>query len=830
MQTLRMALRLLKRDWRAGELRLLAAALVIAVGSVTAVGYFTDRVERALAYQASEVLAADLVIEWSDRPADALAQAARQTGLRTARLIDFPSVVLAGDRTQLVQVKGVDEAYPLRGSLLTSPGPEGASSITAGAPPAGEVWVEARLLALLEQDMGGTLRLGDRDFRISRILVQEPDRGASLFRLAPRVLVSIDELAATGLLGPASRVEHRLLVAGEPGAVAGYRDWLKDRLPQGADLEDVRNARPEIRDALDRGGRFLKLTAVTATLLCLVAVALATRRFVQRQADASALLRCLGASRHRVNAIFTLRILMLGLIASLAGALLGLAAQAVLAKLVGHWFAGVLPPPSQWPLLSGLATGVLVLTGFALPSVLRLGNVPPLRVFRRDLGPPSARQGVYLAVAIAALAVLLIWQIGDDRLALRLIGGLAGAALLLLGVSHLLVRLLTPLRQRTTGAWRYGLASLSRNPATTSIQLTGFGLGITALLLLALVRVDLLAAWQRELPPDAPNHFLINIQPQEVDGIRSLLDSRGIAAGGPYPMSRARLLSIDGRPVEPDSYTSPRARRLAEREFNLSWSANPQPDNRIMAGRWWSPEEAETRDAFSVETGIADTLGIRLGDRLAFEIAGERIEAEVTSLRSVQWDSFNANFFVVGTPALMRGRPATYISSFHLAGDRSEVIRELVEAFPSVTPLDVTALIAQVRAIMDRGALAVEFVFGFTLIAGLVVLVAGIQTSRELRAQEAAVLRTLGLRRRGLLVSIVIEFALLGALAGIIAAAAASAVSYTLATGIFDLPWSFNGRLWLIAVAGGALGVAAAGLAATWRLSREPPLSVLRGA
>ena len=830
MNPLVMALRLLKRDWRAGELRLLVAALVIAVGSVTAVGYFTDRVERALARQASEVLAADLVVEWSEKPADALALAARDRGLRTARTLDFPSVVIAGERTQLVQVKGVDTDYPLRGHLRTADGPGDEERVTDGGPPFGEAWAEPRLLALLGLELGESFKLGDMAFRVTRLLTYEPDRAASLFRLAPRVLVSLADLERTGLLGPASRVKHRLLLAGDAEGISGFRNWLSEQLPAGADIEDVSGARPEIRTALDRGGRFLRLTAVTATLLCVVAVALATRRFVERQSDAGALLRCLGASRRRVNLIFAFRILTLGLIASLVGSLLGLGVQGLLGQLVGHWFADSLPPPSAWPMVGGLATGIIVLTGFALPPVLRLGDMPPLRVLRRDLGPPSPRQWVYLGAPAAALTALLVWQIGDDRMALRLIGGLAGATAVLLGLSHLLVRLLTPLRRQARGAWRYGLASLSRNAGTTSIQLTGFGLGITALLLLAMVRVDLLTAWQRELPADSPNHFLINIQPGEVDGVRALLEADGIEAGGPYPMSRARLVSIGDREVNPEDYTEPRARRLAEREFNLSWSLEPQDDNRILEGRWWSPEEAETTDAFSVEEGIARSLGIHLGDRLTFEIAGERVSAEVTSLRTVQWDSFNANFFVIGTPALMRDRPATYISSFHLPGDNAGIVRDLVQRYPGITPLDVSALIDQVRRIMDRGALAVELVFGFTLLAGVVVLIAGIQTSRELRAQEAAVLRTLGLKRRGLLAAMLIEFSVLGALAGLVAAGVATAIGYGLSSAVFELPWRFNGLLWLVAVGGGMAGVGAAGLAATWRLAKEPPLAVLRRA
>jgi len=828
MRALQLALRFLRRDWRAGELRLLAAALVIAVGALTAVGFFTDRVQQAMTRQASEVLAADLVIEWSETPAAELEAEAHRRGLRSARTLEFPSVVLAGERTQLVQLKAVSEQYPLRGELRVAADPTTAELPAQGIPMADEAWVEARLLALLDLTLGDELEIGNGRFRITRILGYEPDRAANLFRLAPRIMLRLDRALELGLLGPASRVNHRLLLAGDAAAVGDYRDWASQRLPSGAELVDVRSSRPEIRDALDRGGRFLRLTAVTATLLCVVAVALATRRFVQRQADASALLRSLGASRRLVAQVFGLRVLLLGAIASLAGSLLGLLVQPVLAWLVGGWFSERLPPPSPWPFLNGLLIGVLVLVGFALPAVLRLGAIPPLRVFRRDLGAPPLSQWLSAGLAGFALLGLLVWQIGDDLMASRLIGGLAAVVLVLLGCARALIALLTPLRRQLAGSWRYGLASLARNATTTTFQLTGFGLGITALLLLAMVRVDLLTAWQRELPADAPNHFLINIQPQEVEGIRDLLQHHGIDKDDLYPMSRARLLAIGSKPVQPEAYDSPRARRLAAREFNLSWSYQPQPDNRIEAGRWWSAQEAETTAQFSVESGLADTLGIRLGDQLEFEIAGERLSAPVTSLRKVQWDSFNANFFVIATPAVLRAMPATYIGSFHLPPQRTEVIRDIVQRFPSVTPLDVSALIQQVRGIMDRGALAVEFVFGFTLLAGLVVLIAGIQASRELRLQEAAILRTLGLRRRQLLGAVMLEFGLLGALAGVVAAVAATAVSYMLATLVFDLPWNPDWLMWLVGIAGGAFGVGVAGTAATWRLVETPPLVVLR--
>ncbi|MCG7989998.1 MAG: FtsX-like permease family protein [Candidatus Thiodiazotropha lotti] len=829
MNPFMLALKLLRRDWRAGELRLLATALVIAVASVTAVGFFTDRIERAMARQATEVLAADLRIE-SNRPLDdLLSTEAERRQMRQARTLSFPSVILNNGNSQLVQVKSVSANYPLRGKLQVRDQVNGTTRYAQDLPASREAWLEERLLPLLGLQIGDRFKLGQLEFTLSRIITYEPDRSANLFQLAPRVMINQQDVQQTGLLGPASRVRHNLLIAGTPAQISDYRTWLDAQQISGIQVQDIRAARPELRAALDQGGRFLRLAAATAILLCVVAVALSSRRFVERQADTSALLRCLGAKRNQVLQIFVIRLLGLGVIASLFGSLLGLAAQTLLVELVGHWFTQQIPAPSPWPLLSGVATGILVLLGFSLPMVTRLAEVPPLRVFRRHLGAPPIGYLLFISAGVAALATLLIWQIGDDQMAFKLIGGLLAGLLLLMLIARLLVTLLTPLRTRTAGSWRYGLASLSRNPITTSVQLSGFGLGMTVLLVLALVRVDLLSNWREALPADSPNQFLINIQPDQVDGVRNHLQKNGIPSVGLYPMMRGRLISIDGKAVSADDYPNPRAQRLATRDFNLSQATNMQTDNKIVAGRWWS--QADWGEPwFSVEEGIAETLGIPIGAQLTFEVAGQQVSGKVTNLRSVKWDSFNVNFFVVGTPGLMRDLPATYITSFYLPDEQRTVLHNLIHNYPSITALDVTALMKQVRGIMDRGAMAVESVFLFTLAAGLIVLYAGIQASHEQRVQETAILRTLGLSRQQLILSITLEFALLGGLAGLISAGLASGIGYSLSTGVFNLPWQFNPLLWLVAIFGGAIGIGAAGTLASWSLFNTPPILVLRRA
>ncbi|MCU7815788.1 MAG: FtsX-like permease family protein [Candidatus Thiodiazotropha sp. (ex Rostrolucina anterorostrata)] len=827
MNPLYLALRLLRRDWRAGELRLLATALVIAVASVTSVGFFTDRIERAMERQATEVLAADLRIESNQPLPDSFIREAERRQLQQASTLSFPSVILSKGATQLVQIKAVSDHYPLRGHLRVRDSITSQEHITSLLPSPGEAWLEERLLPLMGLAMGDTIKIGQSSFRISRIIAYEPDRSANLFQLAPRVMIGLNDIERTGLLGPASRVRHYLLVAGSPAQMSHYKTWLEQLNQSGIQIEDIRAARPELRLALEQGGRFLRLAAATAILLCVVAVALSSRRFVERQSDTSALLRCLGARRRQVGQIFILRLLSLGVIASLVGVLLGLVVQALLIHLIGQWFTSQIPAPSAWPLVSGLITGILVLIGFSLPSILRLSEVPPLRVFRRHLGAPPISYRLFLGAAMISLGILLIWQIGDDLLAFQLITGLLVGMAILLIVSRLLVHLLTPLRNRTAGSWRYGLSSLSRNPATTSVQLTGFGLGITVLLLLAIVRVDLLSNWREALPENSPNQFLINIQPGEVEGVRKLLIEGGIKLTGLFPMIRGRLISIDGHQVSLDDYDNPRAQRLSTRDFNISHAHQPQSDNKIVSGHWWS--ETEWNESwFSVEQGLAETLGIPLGAELVFEVAGRQITGRVVNLRSVEWDSFNVNFFVVGTPGLMLDQPATYITSFYLADEKRHLLHRLIQTYPSITALDVTALMQQIRAIMDRGALAVESVFLFTLAAGLIVLYAGIQASHELRVQETAILRTLGLSRRRLVISVLLEFSLLGGLAGLIAAVLASAISYSLAIAVFNLPWQLDFSMWTIALLGGGLGVGSAGIIASWPLLNTPPLVAMR--
>ncbi len=824
----RITLRLLRQDWRSGELYLLTTALLLTVAAITAVGFFTDRVERTMARQGGELIAADLAIDGSSMPPGDYEEQAASFGLDTAGTAEFPSVVLGDDGPQLVQVKATDPGYPLRGRLRVQDALGGPERVVEQGPAPGEVWVEARLLRLLDAEVGDSIGLGDARLRIGAILSFEPDRGGNLFQLAPRVLMSRSDLAGTGLVSDASRVRYRLLIAGDAEPVERFGAWLRPRLPSNLSLVDGRNARPEFESAVERASRFLHLATLVTLLVAGSAIALASHRLVERQTDAVAIMRCLGARRHLLVRVFVLRLLLFGLAASLAGCLIGWLAQFGLVRLLADWFAGDMGTASLKPIGVGIATGMTALLGFALPPLMQLARVPPLRALRRDLGAPRASAAVAVVAAALALSLLVFWQAGDAALASKLLAGVLGALIALIGSVLVLVRIAGRVAGRARGVWRLGLAALARRPAGAVLQITGFGLGILALLLLAVVRVDLLRTWRDSLPEGAPNHFLINVQPQQVEPLESFFQANGIADAALYPMIRGRLLRINDREVKPSDYENPRAERLLDREFNLSHALELQGDNRIVAGSWWSGEDAPPQ--FSVEQGLAETLGIELGDSLTFWVSGHEVSADVTSLRRVQWDSFNVNFFVVSPPSLLGQEAATYITSFHLPPDRGAIVPELVRGFPSVTLLDVDALIGQVRQVVDRGVLAVEYVFLFTLAAGMLVMYAGIQASLEERRVEHGILRTLGTGRRALLGSLAVEFTSAGLLAGLLASLFAELTGWLLADQLFGLEFQFNPLLWITGVLGSGLLIGLAGTLATYPLLIRPPLQTLRRA
>lgn len=810
------------RELKSGEVRVLAAALALAVAAMTAVGFFTDRVGQGVQARSAEVLAADLVLR-SNRPiAEEHELLARELGLETARTASFPSVVVAGDATALADIEAVSTAYPLRGQLKVSAAMEAESVAVNEVPPPGEAWADPRLLARLGADAGITVQLGRTELRITRLLDYRPDQGFSFAELAPTLLVNLEDVAATGLVAPGSRVSYRLLLAGDAAALAEFRARVE--LGVSERLRGIEDAQPEIGSAVERAGRFIGLASLVSALIAALAVAMAARRFASRRMDTVALMKCVGAPRRFVLQAMLVQLLVVGLAASLLGIGLGWLAQEGLVRLLAGLVSQDLPPPTVAPAIGGLVLAGLVLAGFALVPIIELCRTPPGRVLRRDLMPPALGPMVLYGAAVGGVLALLTWQVRDPRLVGWLALGTAGVVVGLALGGWLLVWLAGRLRGGGA-AWRYGLANVARRGRESVVQVGAFGIGLMVLLLLTLVRSGLLEQWRATLPEDAPNRFLINIQPQEADGVQAYLEEH-FGADELVPLIRARLTEIDGVPVAEREYPSPRAQGFIDREANLSWAAEPAPDNRIVAGRWWpTRDDAEV----SVEVDFARDLDISLGDFLEFDIAGERLEVKVTSLREVQWDSFNPNFFMVFPPGLMQDYPLTYIASIHVDRERRGDVLELVRSYPSVTVIDLEAAIAQVRDVMDQASLAVQYVFLFALGAGVLVMLAVIQSTREERLYESAMLRTLGARRRVVLAGVAVEFAALGLISGVLAAAGATAVAWLLAERVFNLSFTPDPAVWLAGLLAGVFVVGGTGVLATRTVVTHPPANVLRG-
>ena len=821
-----LALRLLVRDWRAGELRLMALSVVVAVASFTAVAFFADRVRLALSQEASQLLGADLVVASEQPPDPALQGLARDMGLRTAHSVRFPSMAAAGTASVLVEVKAVGEGYPLRGRMSVVQ-EDGGTRVVTGPPAAGTAWLDERALARLGLVPGGQVSLGDRRFRVAGRISADPEASIGFLNLAPRVVVAEADLASTGLVQPGSRIRWRFMVAGAPAAVDGFRAALGPRLGPGQRVEDVREARPELRSALERAERFLGLASLLAAVLAAVAVALSARRYARRHTDHCAMLRCLGASRSATVGLHAVQVATVGLAAGVAGSLAGFAAQAVLAGLLAPMVEVPLPPPGVLPALQGVMAGLVMLAGFALPPLVSLGRVPALRVLRRDLSAPGGAGLAAHAAGLGAVAALVFWHAGEARLGGLVLGGLALGGLAAAALAAVLVRVAASAGRRAGFAWRFGLANLGRRASGSVVQVVALGTGLLALLLLSVTRADLLEGWRQSLPREAPNRFLVNVQPEQLEPLRQFFAAEALPAPVFHPMVRARLVAIGGRAVSAASYADERARRLVDREFNLSWANRLHDDNRILAGNWWGGGAAAPAQ-FSVEKGIADALGIRVGDMLTYQVAGTRVEAPVTSLRHVAWDSFRVNFFVLAPPGLLEGQPATWVTSFHLAPGAGAVMDRLVQRFPNLLVIDVAAVLAQVQSMVEQVVRAVEFLFLFSLAAGVLVLLAAIQATHDERVREAALLRALGAAAGRVRRAQLAEFLVVGALAGAFAAVGASGLGWLLARQVLSLPYTVNPWLWPAGLVAGAAVVALAGLAGTRGVLRVSPMAVLR--
>jgi putative ABC transport system permease protein len=834
----RLAWRQMLRDFRAGELRLLIVAVMLAVAALTAVGFFADRLKSGLERDASQLLGG-LALVVSDQPTPpAIVTQARALGLVTATTTVFPSMGRADDAqggaTRLVTVKGVSAGYPLRGQLKLADVRDGGVRVSSQPPERGTVWVDAALLDALQLKVGDPLLLGDARLRIAAVITAEPDRGAGFLSFSPRVMLNEADLLATGLIQPASRVTYRLAVAESDGRTtnaARFVRWteaqIKSQALRGVSLESLETGRPEMRQTLDRAEKFLNLVALLAALLAAVAVGIASRDFANRHLDDCAMLRVLGQSQRTIAWQYIAEFTWVGLLASGAGVVLGFVVHYVFVWLLAGLVDASLPAASGWPALFGIGIGFTLLMGFGLPPVLQLASVPPLRVIRRDVGALKPASLAVLGAGAIGFAALLVAVSSDLKLGLIAVGGFAVAVLVFALLSWLAVQLLRRAVPESRAPRWLVLATrqIAARPAFAVLQVSALSVGLLALCLLVLLRTDLISSWRQATPPDAPNRFVINVQPEQGQALQKALRDGGVTKYDWFPMIRGRLVAVNGQPVNVDAVENERSKRLLEREFNLSHAAQMPAHNTIVAGTW-VPEDA---DALSVEDGLAESLNLKLGDRLKFDIAGMPVEGRIANLRKVDWTSMRANFFVMFQTSKMVDVPLSYMTAFRApttAGFDNHLNRE----FPNITNVDVSAVIGELQRVLDQVVRAVEFLFGFTLAAGLVVLFAAITATREARSREFAVMRALGASSKLLGQVQRAELLGVGALAGFLASMAALVVGWALARYVFQFNWT--GSVW-VPVLGSVAGAVLA-LAAGWWGLREvlqrPVVETLRSA
>ena len=830
-----LGLRSLWRDLRSGELRLLIVAVTLAVAALTAVGFFADRLKGGLQRDARQLLGGDAVVS-SDRATPVqFAEKAAALGLQAATSIGFPTMGRAteqrGGASKLVALKVVQAGYPLRGRLTVADGPDFPGQITRDIPKPGEVWVDAALLEGMALQVGDALLLGESSLRISRVIVIEPDRGGGFMNFAPRVMLNAADLDATRLVQPASRLNYRFAVAGEEPQVKQFAQWAALQVEKaevrGVRIESLETGRPEMRQTMDRAEKFLNLVALLAAMLSAVAVALAARGFAASHLDDCAMLRVLGQSQRTIALAYTLEFALIGVAASALGVAIGFAVHYGFVLLLAGLVEATLPAASLWPVAFGLGMGLTLLAAFGLPPVLQLAQVPPLRVIRRDVGNLKPASLAVLGVGVAGFAALLLAASSDWMLGLIAVGGFAGAVLVFAGLSWVAVKFLRRgVNESTAPRWLVlATRQISARPAYAVVQVSSLAVGLLALVLLVLLRTDLIASWRNATPPDAPNRFIINVMPEQGDAFQKALRDAGVTRYDWFPMIRGRLVAINGKTLVPDDFADDRAKRMVDREFNLSHSATKPQHNQIIAGSWTSEEPG----TISVEESIATTLNVKLGDALRFDIGGMLVEAKITSLRKVDWGSMRANFYVIYPVSTMPDVPTTFMSAFK-APPAKGFDNALVRAFPNITDVDVSTTLSQIQRVLDQVIRAVEFLFGFTLAAGLVVLFAAITATREERAREFAIMRAVGAQGRLLRQVQRAELAGVGLLAGLLASVAAMAVGWGLAKFVFGFEWTASPVVPLLGAVTGALLAMAAGWWGLRDVLRRPVIETLRRA
>ena len=829
MKAIAFALRSFRRELRSGEVLVLLFSVALAVAALTAVGFLTDRIGKAVARQANEVLAADLRLRSQEPIPETWRDKAQEFDLQTAETNTFPSVVFAGDLSALATIKAVSETYPLRGNVRVSDTLFGEQRVVDNTPARGKAWADGALLARINADVGDRLTVGSLELEVTAVLTYRPDQSMGFASLAPSLLINIEDIAASGLISEGSRVGYALLVAGNEDAVNEFDAAIQPELPDAVRSSNREESSERAYRAADRAQRFLSLTAVISLLLSAVAVAMSARRFAHRRMDTVALMKSLGATQRFVISVSVVQLVLLGVLGVVVGSIIGFVAEEILTIILADLIASDLPDIGIMPVVLASGSAMVLLVGFVLPSLIQLRNTPPLRVLRHDVMPPAPSRMLVAGLAVAAVAALLYRSVGDAQMLAILLGGIVVIAIALYLVGRGLVATMGHFRSGVGVAWRYGLANVARRGRDSAIQVVAFGLGLTVLLLLTIVRTDLLEGWRQTLDEDAPNHFMINIQPHELESVANIYRSAGVEPPEFVPMIRARMSTINDVSVKDREYPDPGGKWMANREANLSFASNLSASNEIVEGEWW-PADYDGPPLVSIEEEAALETGLTIGDRMTFIVAGREVDATIGSVRKINWDSFQPNFFMVFSPGALDGLPTTYIASLRLEKEQQPVLVTLVRTHPSISIIDLDSILQQIRGIVQKASLAVQAVFVFTLAAGIAVLFAAVQSTIDERRFESAILRALGARKRTVFAGVMAEFAALGAAAGILASAGASILAAIVATRLFELPYEFNPLLWVTGVAAGIFVVCASGFVAARGAVNAAPVDVLRAA
>ena len=867
------SLRLLRRDWKGGELRLLFLALIMAVTSITGIALFTDRLEKALLLESANMLAADRIVSGrGDLPREVLTEG-QTRGLSTAEVVSFTSMAFSETGNILVAAKAVTDAYPLRGEVIVSEQAFVRGTPIGSGPPQGEVWLESRAMAALDIDIGDFVSVGEAELRVGKIIVAEPDRGGGsmMDNAGPRLMLHMDDLASTNVVQLGSRVSNRYLFAADDiSDLDAFEEWFRSREEWRGRyyIRDIRDESEEVREALERAESFLLLSSLFAVLLAGVAIALTAKRYSERHYDYVAILKTFGCTSSQISFIYLNIQLVLASFAVSIGWLFGWFIHGVILAVLQRLLFVDLPEPGFQPFIVGGLTAVICLLSFALPPLLALRETPPLRVLRKDISQQKIGDNVpYLFGALGAL-LLVYWYSQDLILTSVLIISVAAIALVLSGVSYFILRTSSSTGMKAGSAWLLAMTATRRRRKQNVLQVMVFSITIMSLLILTLLRTDLVEEWQAQLPENTPNHFMMNITQSQIPGIESFFAQNGIEGNQFFPLVSARVTRVNGdlpspgdesevsvsratltegsESEEPESEmalgTNPqtdappvnaedaatggrRVRgRLSRRQ--VTWSTDLPSDNMITEGIWWG-EESEP-GYVSIEQEYAEWLDLELGDRLEFEVNQQIVSAEVSSFRSVRWDNMQPNFFIIFSPGTIDHLGATFLSTALMEREQKILLNDLVRLFPTVVVIEIDALIEQIQTIIIQVTSAIELISILVLLCGALVLVACVNASLDERFHENAILRTLGAGRKLILSSLLIEFASIGVVAGLIATLGAEASVYYLQEEIFEQEFSFHMWTWIAGPTLGMFIIAGLGMNSTREVVSTSPLNVLR--